>query len=70
MLNLPLAIFAQTFPRRSEEQKKYYLRDLLTYALLYCRIDGVHMLYIYRLCQGSSNMVNIVLFLTLRKQYY
>jgi hypothetical protein len=36
-LGLPLAIFAQAFPRRSEKQKyyKYYLRDLLTYALLY-----------------------------------
>jgi hypothetical protein len=46
---LPLTILAQAFPQRSEEQEKCYLSDLLAFALLYCRTDGVHRLYIYRL---------------------
>jgi hypothetical protein len=54
---LPLAIFAQPFPRRSEEQEKCHLSDLLTYALLHCNTDGAHRLYIYRLGQGLSNMI-------------
>jgi hypothetical protein len=29
---LPLAIFAQAFPRSTLRTRKYYLRDLLTYA--------------------------------------
>jgi hypothetical protein len=36
-LGLPLAIFIQVFPRTSKKQN-YYLRDLLTYALLNCRL--------------------------------
>jgi hypothetical protein len=35
-----------------------------------CRTNGVHMLFIYRLGQGPSNMVSTVLFLPSRKQYY
>jgi hypothetical protein len=70
-LGLPLTIFVQAFPQRFKEQKKKnYLRDLLTYALLYCCIDGVHKMYIYKLGQGPSNMVTTILFLPSRKQYY
>jgi hypothetical protein len=36
-LGLLLAIFIQVFPRTSKKQN-YYLRDLLTYALLNCRL--------------------------------
>jgi hypothetical protein len=67
-LGLSLVIFVQAFLRRSEEQKKYYLRDLLIYALLYYRTDNIHGLFIYRLCQGLSNMVNTVLFISSKKQ--
>jgi hypothetical protein len=35
-----------------------------------CRTNGVHRLFIYSLCQGPSNMINTVLFLPSRKQYY
>jgi hypothetical protein len=50
-LGLPSAIFAQAFLRTFEKQN-YYLRDLLTYALLNYRTNGVYKQFIYRLGQG------------------
>jgi hypothetical protein len=54
-LGLPSVIFDQAFLRTSEKQN-YYLRDLLTYALLNYRTDGVYKQFIYKLSQGPSKI--------------
>jgi hypothetical protein len=67
-LGLPLTIFAQTIPWRSEEQKILFEGSINLCLWLNCRTNGVHMLLIYRLGQWLSNMVNTVLFIPTRKQ--